>query len=217
MRKVRRAARDGEPPQHRRTGRSSSRTRDRDPRQKRFKRILRALPASPRCGVCCGAPFAGFGAHLVRPLGHTARRARTRASAPPVSRSRRQVGCHCDTGVLFADLPRLRRAPWNATIPHELCAPCCGASTAAAEDVLLPEALIDKLIGDEVMALYLPYGRLERGRRMMLGSTRRLLPRSATRCAAPSPRSASASTTVRPSSAMSEEDVLPTSPRSGMS
>ena len=33
----------------------------------------------------------------------------------------------------------------------------------AAEDVLFPHALIDKLIGDEVMALYLPQlGRFDR-------------------------------------------------------
>jgi adenylate cyclase len=37
---------------------------------------------------------------------------------------------------------------------------------ACAEDVLFPEAVIDKLIGDEVMALYLPmYGASRRPRR----------------------------------------------------
>ena len=32
-------------------------------------RLLRALPSSPRCGIC-GAPFSGFGSRLVRPLGY---------------------------------------------------------------------------------------------------------------------------------------------------
>jgi len=36
---------------------------------------------------------------------------------------------------------------------------------ACAEDALFPEALIDKLIGDEVMALYLPFGLDLLGRR----------------------------------------------------
>ena len=31
--------------------------------------LLRSLPTSPRCGIC-GAPFAGFGSRLVRPLGY---------------------------------------------------------------------------------------------------------------------------------------------------
>jgi len=32
------------------------------------KRILRAIPSTPRCGYC-GAPFAGVGARIVGPLG----------------------------------------------------------------------------------------------------------------------------------------------------
>ena len=51
--------------------------------------LLRSLPSSPRCGIC-GAPFAGFGARLVQPLGY-APRARTRPSATPASRRLRQV------------------------------------------------------------------------------------------------------------------------------
>ena len=34
-----------------------------------FKRVLRAMPSSPRCGYC-GAPFAGVGARVVCPLGY---------------------------------------------------------------------------------------------------------------------------------------------------
>src|SRR5690348_14570894 len=39
------------------------------PRNRAVKRVLRALPTGPRCGYC-GAPFAGAGARLVRPLGY---------------------------------------------------------------------------------------------------------------------------------------------------
>src|SRR6478752_7463585 len=34
-----------------------------------ISRVMRALPSSPRCGMC-GAPFAGFGSRLIRPLGY---------------------------------------------------------------------------------------------------------------------------------------------------
>ena len=57
-------------------------------------------------------------------------------------------------GILFADL-RGFTARFDRADPQE-------ASTLlrrfyrCAEDALFPEALIDKLIGDEVMALYLP-------------------------------------------------------------
>src|SRR5215212_103686 len=34
-----------------------------------MKRVLRSLPSTPRCGFC-GAPFSGFGARVVGPLGY---------------------------------------------------------------------------------------------------------------------------------------------------
>ena len=39
------------------------------PTNRAFKRLLRSLPSSPRCGYCA-APFAGPGKHLVARLGY---------------------------------------------------------------------------------------------------------------------------------------------------
>jgi adenylate cyclase len=39
------------------------------PSTRAFKRVLRALPATPRCGFC-GAPFSGVGGLLVGRLGY---------------------------------------------------------------------------------------------------------------------------------------------------
>ena len=39
------------------------------PSSRAFKRVLRTLPSTPRCGYC-GAPFAGVGARLVGPFGY---------------------------------------------------------------------------------------------------------------------------------------------------
>ncbi|HEU5083022.1 MAG TPA: adenylate/guanylate cyclase domain-containing protein [Acidimicrobiales bacterium] len=117
-----------------------------------FKRVLRALPSTPRCGYC-GAPFAGVGARLVRPLGYRPSRKNPNICsmcvelAPP-------GGMTVEIGVLFADLRGFTSASESRT-PAEV-----GAELrrfyAHAEKVFLPEALIDKLIGDEVMALYVP-------------------------------------------------------------
>ena len=59
-----------------------------------------------------------------------------------------------ETGVLFADL-RGFTARTEAADPEEASI-LLRRFYRCAEDVLFPDAIIDKLIGDEVMALYLP-------------------------------------------------------------
>jgi adenylate cyclase len=122
------------------------------PSTRAFKRVLRALPTTPRCGYC-GAPFAGVGGRLVRPLGYRPSRKNPSLCstcvelAPP-------GGMTVEIGVLFADL-RGFTSESESRAPAEV-----GAELrrfyAHAERVFFPEALIDKLIGDEVMALYVP-------------------------------------------------------------
>ena len=122
--------------------------------------MLRALPSSPRCGIC-GAPFAGFGSRLVRPLGYRPSRKNPDLCATCVEASP-PGGMTTEVGVLFADLRGFTRLSEQSD-PEEVSA-LLRRFYACAERVLFPEAVIDKLIGDEVMALYLPmYGAL-RGR-----------------------------------------------------
>jgi adenylate cyclase len=114
--------------------------------------VLRLLPSSPRCGVCA-APFAGPGRFLVGPLGYRpSRKNPTVCSvcvefAPP-------GGMKMQTGVLFADL-RGFTARFDGADPEDASL-VLRRFYRCAEDVLFPDAVIDKLIGDEVMALYLP-------------------------------------------------------------
>jgi adenylate cyclase len=65
-------------------------------------RLLRTLPSSPRCGIC-GAPFAGFGSRLVRPLGYRQSRKSPNLCATCVETSP-PGGMTTEAGVLFADL-----------------------------------------------------------------------------------------------------------------
>ena len=122
------------------------------PGPRAFKRVLRAMPSSPRCGYC-GAPFAGVGARVVAPLGYRPSRKNPNLCAVCVELAP-PGGMTMEIGVLFADLR-------GFTAESELQTPLEVSTKlrrfyAHAEKVLLPEALIDKLIGDEVMALYVP-------------------------------------------------------------
>ncbi|HEY2714955.1 MAG TPA: adenylate/guanylate cyclase domain-containing protein [Solirubrobacterales bacterium] len=144
------------------------------PSAQRWSRVLRALPASPRCGIC-GAPFAGIGARLVRPLGYRQSRKSPSLCATCVEASP-PGGMTMETGVLFADIRGFTSLS-ERTDPAALST-MLRRFYAAAEDTLFPEAVIDKLIGDEVMALYLPmYGRFEEAAPVMLDSARELLRR----------------------------------------
>ncbi len=114
--------------------------------------VLRVLPHSPRCAVCA-APFAGAGRFIAGPLGYRpSRKNPTVCSvcvefAPP-------GGMKMQTGVLFADL-RGFTARFDGVDPEQASL-LLRRFYRCAEDVLFPDAVIDKLIGDEVMALYLP-------------------------------------------------------------
>jgi adenylate cyclase len=117
-----------------------------------FGALVHALPSSPRCGVC-GAPFAGIGRWIVGPLGYRPSRKNPTVCATCVEFSP-PGGMRQHTGVLFADL-RGFTARFDGGDPEE-ASQVLRRFYRCAEDVLFPEAVIDKLIGDEVMAIYLP-------------------------------------------------------------
>ena len=114
--------------------------------------IFRTLPSSPRCGIC-GAPFAGVGRWVVGPLGYRPSRKNPTVCATCVEFSP-PGGMTQYVGVLFADL-RGFTARFDGADPHEASI-LLRRFYRCAEDILFPDAVIDKLIGDEVMALYLP-------------------------------------------------------------
>ena len=122
------------------------------PSNRAVKRVLRALPSTPRCGYC-GAPFSGFGAKLVRPLGYRPSRKNPSICATCVELAP-PGGMTTDIGVLFADLRGF--TTHSESIAPERASALLRTFYAHAEKTFLPKALIDKLIGDEVMALYIP-------------------------------------------------------------
>jgi adenylate cyclase len=122
------------------------------PKMRAMRRFMRALPSSPRCGRC-GAPFSGFGSHIFGPLGYKPSRKNPTVCASCVETSP-PGGVTMQTGVLFADI-RGFTTQSESSDPEEMSR-LLRRFYRSAEDVLFPDAIIDKLIGDEVMALYLP-------------------------------------------------------------
>jgi adenylate cyclase len=114
--------------------------------------VLRWLPTGPRCAIC-GAPFAGMGGRIVAPMGYRPSRKNPTVCATCVEYAP-PGGIVQYTGVLFADLRGFTER-FAGVDPNEVPL-VLRRFYRCAEDVLFPDAIIDKLIGDEVMALYLP-------------------------------------------------------------
>jgi adenylate cyclase len=114
--------------------------------------VFRALPTSPRCTICA-APFAGLGRWIAGPMGFRPSRKNPVVCSVCVEFSP-PGGMKMHTGVLFADL-RGFTSRFDGADPEEASL-LLRRFYRCAEDVLFPDAVIDKLIGDEVMALYLP-------------------------------------------------------------
>src|ERR1700687_2758349 len=112
-----------------------------------------ALPRSPRCGVC-GAPFAGLGRLVAGPLGYRPSRKNPTVCATCVELAP-SGGMTMPAGILFADL-RGFNARSEAADQIEI-AKVLRRFYECTEEVLFLKAIIDKLIGDQVMALYLPH------------------------------------------------------------
>ena len=135
-------------------------------------RVWRALPADPRCQMCA-APFAGVGRFATRALGFRPSRKNPNMCSMCIELSP-PGGAKMLTGVLFADLRGFTRSSEHAD-PEDVSR-VLRRFYGCAEKTLFPEAIIDKLIGDEVMALYL-HPVLPRADipRLMVDHARRLL------------------------------------------
>src|SRR3954468_20163896 len=117
-----------------------------------FIRVMRHLPADPRCRLC-KAPYGGMGGRVMRRFGFGPSRKNPNLCNTCFERAP-LGGVEMEIGVLFADV-RGFTAQSETRAPPQLAA-LLNRFFAAATEVLLPHAIVDKLIGDQVMALYLP-------------------------------------------------------------
>ncbi len=117
----------------------------------RARRAFRYLPSAPRCKLC-NNPFGG-------PVGRIFAAAGFRRSRKNPELCRRccdalpRGGAEVDIAVLFADV-RGSTALGNRAAAADFAALLNRFYTAATQTLLRHDAVIDKLIGDEVMAFF---------------------------------------------------------------
>jgi adenylate cyclase len=121
-------------------------------RTRAFIRFMRLLPSDPRCRVC-RAPFGGRAGRMMRRFGRgPSRKNPTMCSScfehAPMG------GVQLEIGVLFADVRGFTALAENMA-PDDV-AKLLNRFYAAASPVLTRSGIVDKMVGDEVMALYLP-------------------------------------------------------------
>lgn len=118
-----------------------------------FRKALGHLPAAPRCKVC-NNPFNGVLGAGFRLIGHAPSRKSSNLCVACFEKTP-PGGIELDTAVLFADVRGSTRLGEHSD-PAGF-AELMNRFYKAANSVLVAhDAVIDKLIGDEVMALFLP-------------------------------------------------------------
>jgi adenylate cyclase len=136
------------------------------------RHIWRHVPSAPRCKVC-SSPFGGIGGRIVRHMGWD----RSRKNPNVCARCCDQMpagGAEVDVAVMFADV-RGSTTLGEQVGASEFAALLNRFYATATEVVLRHDGLIDKLIGDEAMALFIPGVAGPDYRRRALAAARDLL------------------------------------------
>lgn len=116
-----------------------------------FAALMRHLPSEPRCRLCY-APYGGLGGRIMRRVGFGPSR-KNPGMCNTCFEKAPMGGVEMEIGVLFADVRGFTSMAEGMT-PSEV-AELMNRFYALAIEILTRSAIIDKLVGDEVMALYL--------------------------------------------------------------
>jgi adenylate cyclase len=117
-----------------------------------FCAVMRHLPSEPRCRLC-HAPYGGVGGRIMRRVGFGPSR-KNPSICNTCFEKAPMGGVEMEVGVLFADVRGFTSLA-EAMAPNDV-ATLLNRFYRSATEVLGRYALIDKLVGDEVMALYIP-------------------------------------------------------------
>lgn len=118
-----------------------------------IRHAFRRLPSAPRCKMCY-APYAGIGGAVTRMFGFRASRKNPAICDFCVEKMPRG-GAEIDVTVLFADV-RGSTALGEQLGPRAFAALLNQFYRIATGVLVAHDATIDKMIGDEVMALFIP-------------------------------------------------------------
>lgn len=120
---------------------------------RRFRHLLGLLPSSPRCKIC-NAPFKGVGGTLMHLLGRDQSRYNPRY-CESCEQFESPGGAEVILTMLFADVR-------GSTMLAEEMSPLDFSQlmnrfyTVATDALVRTDAMVDRLIGDEVIGLYIP-------------------------------------------------------------
>jgi adenylate cyclase len=123
-----------------------------DPTGQRFRRLFGLLPANPRCMIC-NAPFKGWGGLVMRVMGRQQSSKNPRYCEPCAFLE--PGGAEIEISMLFADVR-------NSTVIAEAMRPAQYTRLIqrfyeeATHVLVHSDALIDRLMGDEVIGLFVP-------------------------------------------------------------
>lgn len=118
-----------------------------------FVRVMRRLPSDPRCRLC-RAPYGGFGGRVMRRFGYAPSRKNPGLCSSCFEKAP-MGGVEMEVGVLFADVRGFTSLAERMS--PDAIAQMLNRFYACASKILTRSAIIDKLVGDEIMALYLPH------------------------------------------------------------
>jgi adenylate cyclase len=120
---------------------------------KKAQRVFRRLPRAPRCKLCQN-PFAGVGGKVVGLLGRKPSRKNPNLCQYCFDHLP-SGGIEVDVGVVFADV-RGSTAMGEQATATEFASRLNEFYAVATRVLVHHDGLVDKLIGDEVMALFIP-------------------------------------------------------------
>ena len=126
-----------------------------DSMQKFGRRVFSRIPSSPRCRQC-GAPFTGPGGRMMRLIG---KRQSTRnpnmCNTCSTFMLEHHGGAEVEASLLFADI-RGSTTMAEGMSPGEFHAVLDRFYTAASSAVFSHDGLVDKFVGDELVAVFPP-------------------------------------------------------------
>jgi adenylate cyclase len=118
------------------------------------RRFFSLIPSNPRCKLC-NAPFRGFGGLLMRLTGRRQFNKNPNFCTRCLSASEPGIGVELDIAMLFADIRGSTGLAENMSATE--FSRSMNRFYKAASDVLIKtDAWIDKLVGDEIIGLYIP-------------------------------------------------------------
>lgn len=120
---------------------------------RRFRHLLGLLPSSPRCKIC-NAPFKGVGGTLMHMLGRDQSRYNPRY-CESCEQFESPGGAEVILSMLFADV-RGSTALAEQMSPLEFSRLMNRFYTVATDVLVRTDAMVDRMVGDEVIGLFLP-------------------------------------------------------------